>query len=711
MKRRTYLFVFILLIGFLGNAFLIPSSSTSTLVPTLSGSDSINSSSAFPRTPPPWLTNLQEGPSFVPGRVLLRFRKGVDIPILLKGFPLELAVPDIHVYSASVPEGQEKTWVRLFKEDPRVEYAELDHYARAYLIPNDPLWKDYQWYMQKINAPQAWEITTGSSQIKVAILDTGIDPTHPEFQGKIAGGYNAIDQTDRFQDPNGHGTHVAGLVGAIGNNREGIAGMGWDLRLLGIQVLGPSGEGSDSSIARGITWAARNGARVINLSLGSPFFSQTVANAVRYALGQGALVIAAAGNEYLKGNPPSYPAALKEVMAVGATDYRNRHASYSTAHSNISVVAPGGDPFSINDADPLHWILSTWRTRTSLYQMAAGTSQSAPLVSGLAALLWSVDPTLTPNQVRGIIEQTAVDLGDPGKDIFFGWGLIDAGAALNKVAPPPTEPLVKMMITEPVDKSFVSGKIAIRGNITGDPSGLYRAQFGPGEKPTNWFDIGDFTSNGTNNLLGYWDTTQVNDGLYTLRVAKLDSSGKEITSSQVQVVVDNTPPEAKIVIPSDGEVLWNAFTLTGKINDAFLENVSLEIGSGTDPSQWVPLTMLSEEPSSQIKPLAFWNPGTFTPGWYTLRLTARDRAGNISVDQKTVLISPWSLGDANGDGQVNIADAILALRMVVGLEDNPLARLTLDLSPQPGTEGRPFGDGQITVTDALMVLRKILSLP
>ncbi len=711
MKRRTYLFIFIFLISLSGIAPLLTSSSASTSVPTPSVSDQTNRPFVFPRIPPSWLTNTQEGPSFVPGRVLLRFRKGVVIPALLKGFPLELAVPDIQVYSVSVPEGQEKTWVRLFKEDPRVEYAELDHYARAYLVPNDPLWRDYQWYMQNIKAPQAWDITTGSPQIKVAILDTGIDPTHPELQGKVVGGYDAIQGTNQFQDTNGHGTHVAGLAGALGNNREGIAGMGWGISLLGVRVLGPSGEGSDSSIARGITWAANNGARVINLSLGSPFFSQTVANAVRYALGQGALVIAASGNEYLKGNPPSYPAALKEVMAVGATDYRNRHASYSTANNNVSVSAPGGDPFSANDADPLHWILSTWRTRTSLYQMAAGTSQAAPLVAGLAALLWSVDPTLTPNQVRGIIEQTAVDLGDPGKDPFFGWGLIDAGAALNKVAPPPAEPLVKMMIIEPVDKSFVSGKIAIRGNITGDPSGLYRAQFGPGENPINWFDIGDFPSTGSSNLLGYWDTTQVNDGLYTLRVAKLDSSGKEIASSQVQVVVDNTPPEAKIVAPSEGEVLWNAFTLTGILNDAFLESVSLEIGSGTDPSQWIPLTMLSEEPSSQIKPLAFWNPSTFTPGWYTLRLTARDRAGNISVDRKAVLISPWPLGDANGDRQVNIADAILALRMVVGLEDNALARLTLDLSPQPGTDGRPFGDGRITVTDALMVLRKVLSLP
>ncbi|HDN80020.1 MAG TPA: peptidase S8, partial [Chloroflexi bacterium] len=300
------------------------------------------------------------------------------------------------------------------------------------ITPNDSYYETYQWNLRRINAPSAWGITTGNDTI-IAILDTGVDTGHPDLAAKIVNGYDFVNGDSDPSDDNGHGTHVAGIAAAVSNNGIGIAGVSWGARIMPVKVMDADGEGSHYDIANGIIWAANNGARIINLSLGSQASSQTLQNAVNEAYTKGCLLVAAAGNYYQEGNPVIYPAAYPNVLAVAATGYNDEHASYSEAGDYVDVAAPGGNPESDADTDPNHWIMSTfWRGKGyGDYLWMAGTSQAAPHVAGLAALVWTVNPSLSNDGVASVITSSAVDIGDLGKDDFFGYGRIDAYAAVK----------------------------------------------------------------------------------------------------------------------------------------------------------------------------------------------------------------------------------------------------------------------------------------
>ena len=265
----------------------------------------------------------------------------------------------------------------------------------------------------------------------IAVIDTGVDLGHPDLSSKLVAGYDFANGDNDPQDDEGHGTHVAGIAAAATNNNVGVAGVAWGAHLMPVKVLDSSGSGYTSDIAQGITWAVDHGARILNLSLGGPGYSSTLADAVAYAYTRNALVIAAAGNEYLTGNPTSYPAAYPNVLAVAATTDQDGHASYSNTGFYVDVSAPGGDPTSSSDANPGHWIYSTyWRGSGFSYVGAAGTSMAAPHVAGLAALIWSIHLDWTNDQVQQAIIATAVDLGVPGRDDIFGYGRINAYAAV-----------------------------------------------------------------------------------------------------------------------------------------------------------------------------------------------------------------------------------------------------------------------------------------
>jgi subtilisin family serine protease len=283
-------------------------------------------------------------------------------------------------------------------------------------------------------------------------VDTGVDLTHPDLVNKIVPGYDMHNNDADPSDDEGHGTHVASIAAASSNNGQGIAGMSWGARIMPIKVLGADGSGRSSNVASGIIWATDNGARVINLSLGGANYSTAVQNAVNYAHNRGVLVVAAAGNHYKKGNPTTYPAAYANVLAVAATNDRDGHASYSSSGSYVDVAAPGGDPSGSSDSNSRSWIPGAyWRGSGVSYAWLSGTSQAAPHAAGLAALLLSLNPNLTPGQLQQIITSTAVDVQAPGWDEFSGHGRIDVKAALNAAAsiaaaPPPTATPVPMPI-------------------------------------------------------------------------------------------------------------------------------------------------------------------------------------------------------------------------------------------------------------------------
>ena len=383
---------------------------------------------------------------FVPGHVLVRFKTGVkaeEAQGLLARRQLTVIgqIEAIGVQLLAVSPGSEMAVSKRLRADPQVAYAEPDYIYRALTVPDDPYYSTYQWNMPQINAESGWDITTGSSGVTIAILDTGVDVSHPDLSSKVVSGYDFVNGDRLPLDDEGHGTHVAGIAAAIGNNSEGVAGISWGANIMPVKVLGSSGSGSLSDVSSGITWAADHGAQIINMSLGSSSASSTLEDAINYAYGKGVLLVAAAGNECDSGNPTMYPAAYDHVLAVGATGDSDEHADYSSTGSYVDVVAPGGNPSDSYDSNPNHWIVSTyWRDSGYSYAQVAGTSQAAPHVAGLAALILSVNSSLSNDEVEQIIETTAVDLGTAGRDNTFGYGRIDVAAALTAAQAATTTP-------------------------------------------------------------------------------------------------------------------------------------------------------------------------------------------------------------------------------------------------------------------------------
>lgn len=367
---------------------------------------------------------------FVPGEVLVKPHGACSESVLdvLPDYFVTLrgTVDGLGVLRLEVPVGQEMEAVRRLRESPQVEWAEPNYLRSAMAVPNDQLYRHFQWNLKKIHMEQAWDITTGSPQVVVAVLDTGVDASHPDLLGKLVDGHDFLNDSPTPADDSGHGTHKAGVIGASSNNGIGIAGVSWETRIMPIKVLNSSGIGPDSVIARGIVHAADSGARVINMSFGSSTTSQVLASAVRYAFEKGALLVAAAGNTAKLDNAKIYPAAFEQVMAVAATDESDEVPSFSQRHPYLDVSAPG-----------VRIVSCFWRgAGYGSYVSSSGTSDAAPHVSGLAALIWSVRPELTNVQVRAMIEDTADDLGPPGRDEEYGAGRINAQRALLAAKPP-----------------------------------------------------------------------------------------------------------------------------------------------------------------------------------------------------------------------------------------------------------------------------------
>lgn len=316
------------------------------------------------------------------------------------------------------------------------EWAEPNYTIGLDLIPNDPAYASLQSpYLARIAAPAAWDITTGRSEIVIAVLDTGVDSTHEDLAaaiwvnpGEIPGngiddegngfvddvhGWDFASGDNRPDDDHGHGTHVSGIAAARIDNGLGIAGVAGHATIMPVDVF-QGGIGTYEALIRAIIYAADNGARVINMSLGASSYSLGEEAAVDYAYSKGVVVVAAAGNsgreEY------HYPAAHAHAIAVASTTANDNLSSFSTRGDWVDLAAPGSG------------IYSTFPGNT--YGYLSGTSMATPHVSGLAALILSRNPDLTPDQVTALLESTADDLGPAGRDIYFGVGRINAGRAL-----------------------------------------------------------------------------------------------------------------------------------------------------------------------------------------------------------------------------------------------------------------------------------------
>jgi subtilisin family serine protease len=331
-------------------------------------------------------------------------------------------IRNFNVRVLNVPEDSVETVLSALRQDPGIEYAERDGIARAAFVPNDPyVVSGSEWHLARISAPQAWDFSTGTGNIVVAILDSGISPAHPDLAGQLLPGYDFVWGDTNTADDFGHGTAVAGVVAAAGNNDLGVAGVAYSCSLLPVKVMDTSGTASYSCVAEGIRYAVDQGARIINLSIAGDSPSSTLQDAVNYAWSNNVVIVAAAGN--YANTTPQYPAACDHVVAVAATEPDDSLAAFSSFGSYVSLCAPGDN------------IWTTQRDLSNPYGSWRGTSFASPIVAGVAALALSANPGLSVTQVVSVLESSADDLGPAGYDTTFGYGRVNAQRAVSEANP------------------------------------------------------------------------------------------------------------------------------------------------------------------------------------------------------------------------------------------------------------------------------------
>jgi thermitase len=387
------------------------------------------------------------------GELLVKFKPGTGKAEIAQlnaahGAAVIDVIPQLGVHRLRIPAGSDEGQVAAaYQHNPQVEYAEPNYVLNVLdTIPNDPFYASDQWDIQKVEAPAAWDLTIGSASVVVAVIDTGVSASHPDLTGKVIAGYdfanNDSDTTDDYA-PSGHGTKVAGIIGAASNNGVGIAGIAWQSPILPVKVCDSTGQCSDANVASGIIYAVDQGAKVINISLGDPSPSSTLADAVNYAWNKGAVIVAAAGNT--GGNPLLYPAAYPNVVAVGATSQddplfgSDQRASFSSYGPELDIVAPGINIYSTN--------------YSGTYTSGSGTSFAAPQVAGAAALLWAMGAS-SNSAVVDALYQGALDINDishygsgPGRDDYYGWGRLDiyrSLLALGSASTPTPTPVLTL---------------------------------------------------------------------------------------------------------------------------------------------------------------------------------------------------------------------------------------------------------------------------
>jgi subtilisin family serine protease len=568
-------------------------------------------------------------------------------------------LPDVLSTYVLTPKAQPIADERLFLlrlgNDPEIEWAQVNHLVHTQLIPNDPyLSSSNSWsqvygdlYGLKLTrAPEAWDLTRGAGVV-VAVIDTGADYAHLDLQANIflnpdeIAGNNIDDDANGFvddfrgwdfvgsnmgnpiQDNNpadpvhGHGTHVAGIIAAVGNNGVGVVGMAWGAKILPIKALDDAGFGDDATLARAVVYAADNGADVINASWGGPGESLVLQEAIEYAHGLGVVFVAAAGNASKNLND-FFPANISDVITVAASDYRDLQASFSDFGERLDLTAPGVDILSLRAAGTT---LGT--PLNASYTRASGTSMAAPHVSGVAALLLALNPSWTPEQTRQALRKGAFDVAPSGFDTNSGYGRLNAQTALVL-----TDSL-EARIRTPNSRTVVAGPTLLTGFAAGANFQEYTLEYTMATNTSTWTPFLRTNRAVSPGPLGTFDAELLPDGEYAIRLRVLSLLGQSY-EDRTHLIVDKVfisdpaKPRGRAVT----QVFKPGITLPIKGNavDTAFRSFRVEWARGLTPSGgWSNSGLtLANGGSSPVTNglLATWlTPPSLVGDFYTVRLT------------------------------------------------------------------------------------------
>jgi len=584
------------------------------------------------------------------------------------------------------------------KHNDQSRNIELNMRVQAEFLPNDPYWS-YQWGPKKIEADWAWNATVGSSNILVAIIDSGIGYNHPDLAANyVALGYDWVNNDPDPMDDFGHGTKVAGILCAVTNNGIGIAGLA-QVKMMAEKVLNSTGWGDIDQLANGIYHATDMGAKIISMSLSTPSNDSLLYDAVKYAYNAGVLLVAAAGNQ--ASNTKRYPAAYDEVIAVSATEPDDNTTDFTNFGDWIELAAPGRNIFTTT-LDPSYYY--------GEYDYATGTSVACPQVSGLAGLIWSEFSNASRDWVRNRLRDTADDLGPSGFDQYYGYGRINARKAIYG-----TSPAINYTLTITTTAGGTTNPLP--GNYTHSQGQnvLVQAMPNPGYGFDHWnldeanvgstnpysvlmnsnhtlgavfiqinytLTITTATTGGTTNPLpgvykyaagsnviitaipstnyrfGYWELDFVNIGATNPINVEMD---KNHTLQAIfillfhDVAVTNVTPLKTVV----GQGYSMSINVTVKNQGDYPEIFNITVYADTTSIGSQTVTLISGV-STTIT--LSWNTTGFTMGNYTISASTTQVTGEINIADDTLIggtIRIVKKGDLNGDNNVNVLDLIL----------------------------------------------------
>lgn len=559
-------------------------------------------------------TQAQQPTRWVDGELLIGFRAGVGPAgryALYRdhgaSFVEEIG-QNTRVVRIRVPALALEALKRRMERRPEIKFVEKNYVFEPALLPNDLQYAS-QWHLPKILAPQAWDLTQGAPGAVIAILDSGVDATHPDLAGKLVAGYNTYSNSTDTVDQFGHGTEVAGAAGALTNNLEGVAGVAGTAPLMPVRVTDAMGRATSASIANGIVWAADHGARVANLSFNGIAGNATIRTAAEYAYKHGTLVVAASGNCACVDPTPENP----YVLSVSATDETDSLAYFSSTGAFVDLSAPGTN------------ILTT--ARFGLYAAESGTSLASPIVAGVAALMFSANPALTPAIVTQLMEATAFDPGGNGYDQGFGHGRVEAFAAVSAATgyvPPPDTTVPIIAMSAPLQGASVSATTVV-DVLASDNVGVVKVDLYVN-------DIYFVTDTASPHSFA-WDTSAQPNGTYTLYAVATDAAGNSASTTPVSVTVSNAPPDitlptVSIGAPAAGATVSGSTTVSATASD----NVGV-----TKVELYIDGALYGTDTTS---PYSFaWNTTQSGDGSHTLQVVAADAAGNVASAVRTVTVT------------------------------------------------------------------------